>query len=98
MIPQSTKYSTFGGFPIMVKLPRVLEDYRESGALNALINIHAAIGPNTFATKSGDLLVFLGIQGIDDECLDGMYVDERVESAGFPVIFKDARQLYHDWK
>ena len=31
----------------MVKLSRVFKDYQDSGAFNALINIHAVVSPNT---------------------------------------------------
>src|SRR2546427_10575277 len=95
MTPQNTKYSTLGGFPTMVKLTRILRDYRESGALNALININAAIGSNTFVTKSGDLVVFLGIQGIDDECLDAAEIDQvahRYEAA--VRVFDERFRIY----
>jgi type IV secretion/conjugal transfer VirB4 family ATPase len=60
----------------MVKLSRVFKDYQDSGALNALINIHAVIGPNTFVTKGGDLVTILRVRGIDDECLDAAEIDQ----------------------
>ena len=60
----------------MIRPQRVLKDYRESGALNALINVHAVIGPNTFVTKSGDLLAILSVPGIDDECLDTSDIEQ----------------------
>src|SRR6186997_1596785 len=60
----------------MIRPSRVLKDYRDSGALNALINVHAAIGPHTFVTKSGDLLAVLAVPGIDDECLDASDIEQ----------------------
>jgi type IV secretion system protein VirB4 len=68
----------------VVKLSRILKDYQESGALNALVNIHAAIDDHTFLTKGGDLIVMLGLQGLDYECLDAAQLDQvarRFESA-----------------
>jgi type IV secretion system protein VirB4 len=68
----------------VIKLSRILKDYEESGALNALVNVHAAVDEHTFLTKSGDLLVVLAVQGIDYECLDHSEVDQltrRFESA-----------------
>jgi type IV secretion system protein VirB4 len=67
-----------------MKLSRILKDYRESGAMNALVNIHAAIDDQTFLTKSGDLVVLLGVQGADYECLDASQLDQitrRFETA-----------------
>lgn len=60
----------------MIRPPRVLKDYQESGALNALINFTAAIGPNTFVTKSGDLMAIVAVPGIDDECLDASDIEQ----------------------
>ena len=60
----------------MTKLSRILKDYRESGAMNALVNIHAAIDDQTFLTKSGDLVVLLGVKGADYECLDATQLDQ----------------------
>jgi type IV secretory pathway VirB4 component len=79
----------------MTKLRRVLKDYQESGALNALVNVHAAVSDHTFLTKSGDLLMMLGVKGLDYECLDAAQLDQvarRFESA--LRIFDENFRLY----
>jgi type IV secretion/conjugal transfer VirB4 family ATPase len=68
----------------VVKLSRIVKDYQESGALNALVSIHAAIDEHTFLTKGGDLAIFLAVRGADYECLDGSQCDQiarRFEAA-----------------
>ncbi len=68
----------------MISLGRILRDYQESGALNSLVPIHAAIDDGVFITKGGDLLIWLAVQGADYECLDPAETDHiarRFESA-----------------
>src|SRR5215475_644630 len=65
-----------GGSVAMVNLGRILKDYHESGALNALIAIHAALDDVTFLTKSGDLVTILAARGADYECLDAPQLDQ----------------------
>lgn len=68
----------------MIKFKRILKDYEQSGALNALVNIHAAVDGNVFLTKSGDLVTLLALRGVDPECLDHSQKDHiarRFESA-----------------
>jgi type IV secretion system protein VirB4 len=68
----------------MINFSWIQKDHREAGALNALVNIHAAIDPYTFLTKSGDLVMMLAVQGVDYECLDPDqidHLDRRFESA-----------------
>ncbi len=79
----------------MIRLSRIVKDYQESSALNALVNIHAAVDDHTFLTKSGDLIMMLGVQGLDYECLDGTQLDRvarRFEAA--LRIFDDHCRLY----
>ena len=59
----------------MTKLSRILKDYNDSGAMNALIPIHAAIDDHTFLTKSGDLMTLVAVQGVDYECVDALHLD-----------------------
>lgn len=68
----------------MIRLDRILRDYSEAGALNALLSVHAAVDDHVFLTKSGDLLVVLKAHGIDDGCLDHSQretIIQRFESA-----------------
>ena len=39
----------------MTRLSKILKDHHESGAMNALVNIHTAVDEHTFLTKGGDL-------------------------------------------
>jgi type IV secretion system protein VirB4 len=67
-----------------MRLSRLLKDYRESGPLNALVSVHAAVDERTFATKAGGLLQVLAVEGQDYECLDLAQVDRiarRFEAA-----------------
>ena len=61
----------------MLSFNRILKDYRESGALNALVAIHTAVGHGVFATKSGDLVMFLSVHGTGSEHLDAAQRDAR---------------------
>src|SRR5713226_8230311 len=47
MIPANEPSSYFGGFGDMIKLSRLFKDYQESGAMNALVNVHTAIDERT---------------------------------------------------
>ena len=79
----------------MIRPARVLKDYQESGALNALINFHAAIGPNAFVTKSGDLLAVLAVAGIDDECLDTADIEQITHRFQMALsVFNDKFRVY----
>ena len=55
---------------------RILKDYHHSGAFNALVSVHAAIGDGVFLTKGGDLLTWLSLRGGDAECLDPEETDQ----------------------
>src|SRR5437868_4150971 len=59
-----------GGLDPVIKLSQILRDYRDSGAANALVNIHAAVKGDAFLTKSGDLVAVMKVKGVDYECLD----------------------------
>lgn len=59
----------------MINVGRILKDYRESGAFNALVGIHAAIADGIFLTKGGDLVMWLALKGLDYECLDPEDID-----------------------
>ena len=68
----------------MFRLSRIIKDYEEAGALNARVNITAAIDDRTFLTKGGDLVMMLRMHGVDYECLDASEIDQvarRFESA-----------------
>ncbi len=79
----------------MLKLKRVLQNYEETGALNAQINLYGFTSDQIFLTKSGDLGVILEVHGVDYECLDGAAIDgltKRLESA--LKLFGDDYRIY----
>jgi type IV secretion system protein VirB4 len=68
----------------VIRFSRIFKDYAESGAFNARVGITAAVDDHTFLTKSGDLVQFLTLKGIDYECLDAAqldYIARRFEAA-----------------
>src|ERR1700674_4733540 len=83
------------GATAVVKISRILKDYRESGALNALVNIQAAIDDHTFLTKSGDLVILLKVKGVDGECLEPLEVDQIVRRFGSAIrTFHEQFRIY----
>ena len=79
----------------MVKMSRILKDYGESGALNTLVNLHAAIDERTFLTKSGELVTFLKVIAADAECLESMQLDQIVRRFGSAMrVFDERYRIY----
>ena len=54
----------------MVRVARILKDFRETGALNSLIALWGFVDGRTFLTKAGAVGVLYRLQGVDFECLD----------------------------
>jgi type IV secretion system protein TrbE len=68
----------------MLKLGKIFQNYEETGALNAQVNLYGFISDQVFLTKTGDLGVILEVRGVDYECLDDASIDaltKRLESA-----------------
>jgi type IV secretion system protein TrbE len=79
----------------MIKLSSILKDYKESGAVNELVNLFGFIDEHTFLTKSGELGTILRIGGKDFECLD--YTDLNYIARRFEAtlrIFTASFRLY----
>jgi type IV secretion system protein TrbE len=79
----------------VLRLERIFQNYRDTGALNAQVNLYGFIDEHTFLTKSGDLGVILEVRGVDYECLDGAALDaltKRLESAW--KLFGEDYRLY----
>ena len=49
----------------MLNLQKLIKPWRESGALNANINVYGFIEEDVFLTKTGDLGMELGVPGGD---------------------------------
>jgi type IV secretion system protein VirB4 len=54
----------------MVRIDRILKDFRETGALHSLIALWGFVDDTTFLTKAGAVGVMYRLQGLDFECLD----------------------------
>src|SRR5207248_3456199 len=87
----------------MLCMTHVIKPWKESGALNAHINLYGFWNQGIFLTKSGDLGLVLKVRGVDYESLDQKaqeYAVKRLEAAmkvfgpGFHVyqyLFKTSR-------
>ena len=87
----------------MLRMIHVIKPWKESGALNAHINLYGFWNQGIFLTKSGDLGLVLKVRGVDYESLDQKaqeYAVKRLEAAmkvfgpGFHVyqyLFKTSR-------
>ena len=69
----------------MVNLKKFLKPYKDGGAFHALLAPHRFIDDSVFLTKSNQLGVVLGSEGIDYECLTEATLEtytKRVAAAG----------------
>jgi type IV secretion system protein VirB4 len=79
----------------MIRLDELTREYREAGALNGLIAIHAVLDERTFLTKGGQILQVVRITGVDHECLDHPQLEQisrRFEAA--MRVFTGTFRLY----
>jgi type IV secretory pathway VirB4 component len=60
----------------VVKLSRIVKDYRDSGAVNSFVNLFGFIDDQVFLTKSGEVGIVLKVDGRDYECLDAVELDD----------------------
>ena len=72
----------------MFKLTQITKDFREAGALCSQLNLFGFVDEEAFLTKSGDVGLVLGIDGVDYECLDTVTVENltRRLTAAFRVF------------
>ena len=75
----------------MFKLSEIVKDWKESGALQAHINLYGFWGEETFLTKSGDLGMVLRMKGIDYESLDHASRDHAVKRLEATLRSLDSR-------
>jgi type IV secretion system protein VirB4 len=79
----------------MIRLSEIAKDYQEAGAMNTLIGLSAFVDERCFLTKSGDLGVVFGVEGIDGECLDHAQLDQAARRFEAGVrIFNENFRLY----
>jgi type IV secretion/conjugal transfer VirB4 family ATPase len=79
----------------MFRLAQITKDYREAPALCSQINLFGFVDNEMFLTKSGDVGMVLGINGVDYECLDTNTIEnltKRLTSAF--RIFDEKCRLY----
>ena len=68
----------------MLRMTHVIKPWKESGALNAHINLYGFWDEGIFLTKSGDIGLVLKMRGVDYESLDPKaqeYAVRRLEAA-----------------
>ena len=58
----------------MLKIGRILRDYREAGAVNELLAVWGFVGDGTFITKAGHVGVVFRLRGLD---VDGLTHAQR---------------------
>ena len=75
----------------MVRLSRLLKDYRETGSLNSLLALWGFVDETTVLTKTGALGVVLRLEGCDDECFDHHERREVVEQFAQALRLLDER-------
>ena len=54
----------------MLKMARILRDYKDAGSVNSLIALWGFVDDQTFLTKTGDVGTVFRVRGSDYECLD----------------------------
>ncbi|HEY6359027.1 MAG TPA: hypothetical protein VIX35_12315, partial [Vicinamibacterales bacterium] len=72
----------------MVRLSRILKDYREAGAVNGLLDLWGFVDDTTFLTKAGAVGQVYRLHGVDAECLDHIerrQIGHRFERALRPL-------------
>ena len=53
----------------MLRVGRILRDYRDAGSLNSLLAVWGFVDETTFLTKAGDVGVAYHVRGVDAERL-----------------------------
>ena len=84
----------------MFRLDRITKDYREAAALCSQVNLFGFVGDEIFLTKSGDVGIILGIEGVDYECLDTSTIENltRRLTAAFRVFDEKCRVYQYLFK
>ncbi len=84
----------------MFKLAQISKDYREAPALCSQINLLGFVDEEIFLTKSGDLGIVLGINGVDYECLDTHTIENltRRLTAAFRIFDEKCRVYQYLFK
>ena len=59
----------------MLRLSKVVKNYKETGALNENVALYGFLDEEVFLTKGGDVGVVMRVEGVDYECLDHKQTD-----------------------
>ena len=59
----------------MLKLSKIVKNYRQTGALSENVSVYGFLDEHVFLTKAGDLGMVLNVEGVDYECLDHKQTD-----------------------
>lgn len=84
----------------MFKLAQITNDYREAGAFCAQVNLFGFVDEEIFLTKSGDLGIILGVEGVDYECLGPNTIENltRRLTAAFRIFDEKCRVYQYLFK
>ncbi|MGC1620431.1 MAG: DUF87 domain-containing protein, partial [Candidatus Acidiferrum sp.] len=84
----------------MFRLKQIRKDYDEAAALSTQINLFGFVDDEVFLTKSGDLGMILGIDGVDYECLDRNTIENltRRLAASFRIFDERCRVYQYLFK
>jgi type IV secretion system protein TrbE len=82
------------------RLKQIRKDYGEAAPLSTQINLFGFVDNEIFLTKSGDLGIIFGIEGVDYECLDRNTVDNitRRLTASFRIFDEKCRVYQYLFK
>lgn len=84
----------------MFRLAQITKDYAEAPALCSQINLLGFVDEEIFLTKSGDVGMVLGMNGVDYECLDTNTVENltRRLTAAFRILDEKCRVYQYLFK
>src|SRR5579859_6470905 len=84
----------------MFKLKQITKEYGEAAALSTQINLFGFVDDEVFLTKSGDLGIIFGIEGIDYECLDRTTIENLTSrlTASFRIFDEKCRVYQYLFK
>ncbi|MGA7624446.1 MAG: DUF87 domain-containing protein, partial [Candidatus Acidiferrales bacterium] len=84
----------------MFNLAQITNDYREAGAFCVQVNLFGFVDEEIFLTKSGDLGIILGVEGVDYECLGPNTIENltRRLTAAFRIFDEKCRVYQYLFK
>jgi type IV secretion system protein VirB4 len=82
------------------KVKQIGKDYREAAALCAQINLFGFVDEEVFLTKSGDVGMVFGVEGVDYGCLDTTTIENLTKrlTAAFRIFDEKCRVYQYLFK